>query len=79
MKSCVKELHYQAKWAVSGKRVAVWSEMYTSRTCAQCDRLHLKLKDVFDCPHCAYTAGRDENAAFNILRYVCAGSLQIHA
>jgi transposase len=29
------------------------------------------------CPFCASRAGRDENAALNILRYVCAGSLQV--
>jgi len=32
---------------------------------------------VFTCPFCAYRAGRDENAALNILRYVCSGSLQV--
>jgi len=32
---------------------------------------------VFTCPFCASRAGRDENAALNILRYVCAGSLQV--
>lgn len=71
----------QAKSEVVGKTVVVCSEMYTSQTCARCERLHIKLgsDDVFTCPHCSYTAGRDEQAAFNILRYVCAGSLQTHA
>ncbi|ETM98307.1 hypothetical protein PPTG_19669 [Phytophthora nicotianae INRA-310] len=71
----------QAKCEVVGKTVVVCSEMYTSRTCTRCERLHLKLgsNDVFTCPHCSYTAGRDEHAAFNILRYVCAGSLQTYA
>jgi putative transposase len=52
--------------------------MYTSRTCGHCYRLHVRLgsSDVFTCPFCASRAGRDENAALNILRYVCAGSLQ---
>jgi len=56
----------QAKCAVKGKLVVMCSEMYTSRTC-----------DVFICPLCAHCAGRDESAALNILRYVCAGSLQV--
>lgn len=71
----------QAKCEVKGKSVVVCSEMYTSRTCGQCYRLHVRLgsNDVFRCPHCAYSAGRDENAALNILRYVCAGSLQVYS
>jgi hypothetical protein len=33
--------------------------------------------DMLTCPFCASRAGRDENAALNILCYVCAGSLQV--
>jgi hypothetical protein len=57
---------FQAKCAVKGNSPVVCSEMYTSRTC-----------DVFTCPLCTYRADRDENAALNILRNVCAGSLQV--
>jgi transposase len=66
----------QAKCAVKGKSVVVCSDMYTSRTCGRCYRLHVRLSssDVFTCPFCA---GRDENAALNILRCGCAGSLQV--
>ncbi|RLN51075.1 hypothetical protein BBJ28_00000750 [Nothophytophthora sp. Chile5] len=69
----------QAKCEVRGKSTVVCSEMYTSRTCGQCYRLHVKLgsNDVFACPRCDYRAGRDANAALNIMRYVCAGSLQV--
>jgi transposase len=69
----------QAKCAVKGNSVVVCSEMYTSRTCGRCYRLHVRLgsSDVFTCPFCAFRAGRDENVALNILRYVCAGSLQV--
>jgi transposase len=31
---------------------------------------------VFQCPHRHHTAGRDANAAFNILRFVVCASLQ---
>jgi len=69
----------QIRCAVKGKSPVVCSEMYTSRTCGRCYRLHVRLgsSDVFACPFCASRAGRDENAALNILRNVCAGSLQI--
>jgi transposase len=71
----------KAKSEVMGKSVVVCSEMYKSRTCARCERLHLKLgsNDVLTYPHCSYTAGRDENSAFNILHYGCAGPLQPYA
>jgi len=69
----------QAKCAVKGKSPVVCSEMYTSRTCGRCYRLHVRLgsSDVFTCPFCASRAGRDENAALNISCYVCAGPLQV--
>jgi len=56
----------------------VCSDMDTSRTCGRCYRLHVRLgsSDVFTCPFCAYRAGRDDNAALNILRNVCTESLQ---
>jgi transposase len=52
----------------------VCSEIYTSRTCGRCYRLHVRLgsSDVFTCPFCASHAGRDENAALNILRWIAA-------
>ncbi|KAL3673603.1 hypothetical protein V7S43_001304 [Phytophthora oleae] len=70
----------RAKCELMGKSLVVCSEMYTSQTCGHCSRLHLKLgnKDVFECPHCNHVAGRDVNAAFNILRFTCAGSLAVH-
>jgi transposase len=69
----------QAKYAVKCKSVMVCSEMYTSRICCRCYRLHVRLGSsaVCTCPFCVYRAGRDENAALNILRNVCAGSLQV--
>jgi transposase len=69
----------QVKCALKGKSLVVCSEMHTSRTCGRCYRLHVRLgsSDVFTCPFCASRSGRDENAALNILRYVCAGSLQV--
>lgn len=62
-----------------GVTLVICSEMYTSRTCGRCNQLHLSLgnNDVFRCPQCDFQAGRDENAAFNILRFVCAGALQV--
>jgi len=65
----------QAKSAVKGKSPVVCSEMYISRSCGRCYRLHVRLgsSDAFTCP---FRAGRDEDAALNILRYVSAGSLQ---
>ncbi|RLN02906.1 hypothetical protein BBJ28_00008197 [Nothophytophthora sp. Chile5] len=85
-KSMLSLNHYQfrqlllAKCEVKGKAVVVCSEMYTSQTCGRCYRLHAKLgsSDVFTCPHCSYSVGRDVNAALNILCYVCAGSLQVY-
>jgi len=76
--------HYQfrklleAKCAMLGKTLVVCSEMYSSMTCGVCSRLHpgLGSSEVFLCPHCHHTAGRDVNAAFNILRFVVGASLQ---
>ncbi|KAK1946323.1 putative transposase [Phytophthora citrophthora] len=67
----------KAKCELMGKSLVICSEMYTSQTCGRCSRLHLKLgsRDVFHCPYCDHVAGRDVNAAFNVLRFVCAGSL----
>jgi transposase len=64
LKNLVKDLHY--------KTCAYLTEHY--------DVILLpifKTKGMFTCPFCAYRAGRDENAALHILRYVCAGSLQV--
>ncbi|RLN73662.1 hypothetical protein BBJ28_00006319 [Nothophytophthora sp. Chile5] len=85
-KSMLSLNHYQfrqlllAKSEVKGKAVVVCSEMYTSGTCGHSYRLHVTLgsSDVFMCPHRSYRFGRDVNAALNILRYVCAGSLQVY-
>jgi transposase len=43
----------QAKCAIKGKSLVVCSEMYTSRTCGRCYRLHVHLgsSDVFTCPY----------------------------
>ncbi|RLN91820.1 hypothetical protein BBJ28_00005515 [Nothophytophthora sp. Chile5] len=62
----------QAKCEVRCKSTVVCSEMYTRRTCGQCYRLYVNLdsNDVFASPHCDYRAGRDANAALNIMRYV---------
>ncbi|EGZ21528.1 hypothetical protein PHYSODRAFT_497563 [Phytophthora sojae] len=71
----------QAKCEVAGRAMVMCSEMYSSRTCGRCCRLHLtrRNEDVFRCPHYGFLAGRDENAAYNILRFVCAGSLSVYA
>ncbi|EGZ27819.1 hypothetical protein PHYSODRAFT_379213, partial [Phytophthora sojae] len=66
--------HYQfrrrllAKCEVAGKAMVLCSET-SSRICGRCCRLYLTLRneDVFRCPHCGFLAGRDENAAYNIL------------
>ncbi|KUF88864.1 Mitochondrial folate transporter/carrier [Phytophthora nicotianae] len=71
----------QAKCELMGKSLVVCSEMYSSQTCGRCSKLHLRLgsRDVFSCPRCEHVAGRDVNAAFNVLRFVCAGSLSVSA
>lgn len=52
-----------------GCRVVVVSEAYTSKTCGLCGSIHPRLggNHTFHCPACGYTAGRDHNAARNIL------------
>lgn len=49
--------------------VIIVDESYTSKTCGSCGELHkdLKKKEIFVCPHCGFTDGRDINAARNIL------------
>jgi transposase len=67
----------QSKCALRGKTLVVSSEMSSSLTCGHYSRLNVGLgaAEVFRCPHCGYVAGRDANAAFTILRFVCGGPL----
>lgn len=52
-----------------GCRVVVVSEAYTSKTCGLCGSIHPTLggHHTFKCHSCGYTAGRDHNAARNVL------------
>jgi putative transposase len=62
--------HLTSKAANAGREVVFVNPAYTSRTCHACGQiaLHLPLSmRVFRCT-CGYVAGRDENAARNILR-----------
>uniref|UniRef100_K3W9P9 Cas12f1-like TNB domain-containing protein n=1 Tax=Globisporangium ultimum (strain ATCC 200006 / CBS 805.95 / DAOM BR144) TaxID=431595 RepID=K3W9P9_GLOUD len=79
MKNCVKELHYQTSAYLTKYYDMILLPIFQMKDMSHCSRLHFKLgsNDVFRCPHCEYTAGRDVNAAFNILRFVCGGSLAI--
>ncbi len=68
-----------AKCKVLHKRVIVCTEEYTSATCGKCNgyKLDLGSNKIYKCNSCDYIADRDENAAFNILRFVVANSLSI--
>jgi hypothetical protein len=73
-------LHLLDRCKLLGKTLVLCSEMYTSRTCARCCRLYVNLPssaDVFQCPHCEFWADHDENAAFNVMRFVWASSLSV--
>lgn len=70
----------KAKCEVMGKSLVVCSEVYTTKTCGKCGSLtETGSSDIYECGSCSsYKAGRDENGAFNILRFVLAGSLDIY-
>jgi putative transposase len=72
-----------AKCKLLGKTLVDCSDMYTSLTCGRCSKLHIRLGSSrsFRCPQpdCGRTAGRDVNAAFNILRFVVGRSLETFA
>lgn len=57
------------KARISGTKVLVASEHYTSKTCGNCGSIHTKLgsNKVFKCPTCNFIADRDINGARNIL------------
>jgi len=69
----------QAKCTVKGKSLVVCSEMYTSRTCGRCYRLHVRLgsSDVFTCPFCASRARRSQYLAL-WMRWIAA-SLRVRS
>jgi transposase len=52
-----------------GRVVYNCSEYMTTKTCSSCFRVHDKIgsSEVFTCPSCGVTVGRDHNAARNIL------------
>lgn len=70
-----------AKCQVLRKRVIVCTEEYTSVTCGRCNRYKMNLENqkIFNCSGCDYTADRDENAAFNILRFMVKKALSTKA
>jgi IS605 OrfB family transposase len=55
------------------------SEHYTSKSCGQCGRIHWKLgsNEVFKCPYCSFSIGRDFNGARNIMLMNLKNHLQI--
>ena len=56
-----------------GTSIEICDEKYTSLTCGKCGTYNGKLgaSKAFECPRCGYVAGRDVNAARNImLRFV---------
>lgn len=61
----------------AGKHVVVCNEEYTSKTCGKCNAVKMDLgsNKTYSCSQCCYKADRDENAAYNIMRFVLAGSL----
>ncbi len=68
-----------SKCQVLRKRVLVCTEEYTSVTCGNCNRqkMDLESQKIYRCSGCNYVADRDENAAYNILRYVINTALPI--
>ncbi len=68
-----------AKCQILRKRVIVCTEEYTSVTCAQCNKykMDLEKQKIYNCSGCGYSADRDENAAYNILRFVIKNALSI--
>ena len=68
-----------AKCEVLRKTVLVCTEEYSSVTCGKCNsyKMDLESNKVFNCSQCNYTADRDENAAFNILRFVLNTALPV--
>jgi transposase len=50
-------LHHLDKCKLLRKTLEMCYEMYTSRRCARCCRLHVNVPssaDVFQCPHCGF-------------------------
>lgn len=67
------------KCQILRKRVLVCTEEYSSVTCGNCNsyKMDLGTNKIYECHQCKYKADRDENAAFNILRYVINTGLPV--
>jgi IS605 OrfB family transposase len=54
---------------VTGKKVYMVPEHYTTKTCSCCGKLnnHIGSKEVFECDQCSMITGRDMNASKNML------------
>ncbi|MGQ9468268.1 MAG: zinc ribbon domain-containing protein [Nitrososphaerales archaeon] len=59
-------IEYKAQW--QGIPVLKVSEAYTSTACSRCGCRGLRVKGLFNCPHCGLNLNADRNRARNILK-----------
>jgi putative transposase len=59
-------IEYKANW--QGIPVLNVSEAYTSQTCSRCGEKGLRVRGLFQCPHCGLNLNADYNGARNILK-----------
>ena len=62
----VSFIKYKACW--QGIPVLEISEAYTSQTCSRCGKRGLRVRGLFQCPHCGLNLNADYNGARNILK-----------
>jgi IS605 OrfB family transposase len=78
--------HYQFQERLKNKckennaTLILVDESYTSKECGNCGKLDLLLGSnrKYNCKHCKYSADRDENASYNILKNTINGISKIH-
>lgn len=59
-------IEYKASWL--GRSVLKVNEAYTSQTCSRCGTKGLRVRGLFQCPHCGLNLNADYNGAKNILQ-----------
>lgn len=62
----VSFIKYKANW--QGIPVLKINEAYTSQICSRCGKRGLRVRGLFQCPHCGLNLNADYNGARNILK-----------
>jgi len=62
----VSFIEYKAKW--QGIPILKINEAYTSQICNRCGKRGLRVRGIFQCPHCGLDLNADYNGARNILK-----------